>query len=250
MPTPQLTLNGTVATLTLCRPNHANRLELDDLAALHRHIDALHKHTEARVLVLRGEGRHFCSGFHIDAVPGVDAPALFESLCNAWERLPQVTLAVLHGGVWGGATDLALACDFRLGSQATQMAIPAARLGLHYYESGMRRLISRLGVAPAKRLLLAGKTLDAQGMLAAHFLDELHPDDTVLQAAVEQWQSTFSQLAPLALQGMKRHLNALCRGEWDAAAYAKDAAQCANSLDLLEGVAAWQAGRTPNFKGH
>lgn len=249
MPTPSLAVDGPIATLTLQRPAHANRLELEDLAAVHEQIAALSAASDVRVVVLRGEGRHFCSGFHIDAVPAVDAPALFDALCTAWEGLPQVTLAVLHGGVWGGATDLALACDFRLGSRGTQMAIPAARLGLLYHAGGMRRLVSRLGLGPAKRLLLAAQTLDAQAMLDAHFLDELHPDAETLDAAVSQWQRNLAGLAPLSLAGMKLHLNALSRGPMDAEAFALDAARCAASRDLTEGVAAWQAGRTPDFKG-
>lgn len=249
MHTPALTLDGPLATVTLRRPAQANRLELSDIQALHAHIAALHAAPAVRLVLLRGQGRHFCSGFHIDAVPGVDAPALFESLCKAWEQLPAVTLAVLHGGVWGGATDLALACDFRLGAQATQMAIPAARLGLHYYAGGMQRLVTRLGPGPAKRLLLAGQTLSASDMHAAHYLDELHPDTQALEAAVARWCDDITQLAPLALVGMKRHLNALIAGELDATAFAADAAVCAQSADLQEGVAAWQARRPPRFSG-
>jgi enoyl-CoA hydratase/carnithine racemase len=129
------------------------------------------------------------------------------------------------------------------------MAIPAARLGLHYHAGGMRRLVTRLGLGPAKRLLLAGQTLDADGMLAAHMLDELHPDEAALEAAVRGWQAAVTGLAPLAVAGMKRHLHALAHGHWDAAAHAEDAARCAASADLAEGVAAWQARRPPRFSG-
>ncbi len=114
MTPPQLAIDGPIATLRLCRPAQANRLELDDLKAIRAHIDALNATPSVRVVLVRGEGKHFCSGFHIDTVPQVDAPALFEALCSAWESVEPITVAVLHGGVWGGATDLALACDFRL----------------------------------------------------------------------------------------------------------------------------------------
>ncbi len=249
MPAPHLAIDGPVATVTLCRPERANRLELEDLAALRGHVETLNRQATVRAVVLRGQGPHFCSGFHIDAVPGVDAPALFEALCNAWESLRPMTLAVLHGGVWGGATDLALACDFRLGCRATRMAIPAARLGLHYHAGGMRRLVNRLGPGPAKRLLLAGQTLDAEAMLNAHFLDELHTQPCDLDAAVARWLDDLAGLAPLALAGMKRQLNALANGTWLASQHELDAARCAQSHDLAEGVAAWQARRPPEFKG-
>ena len=246
---PSLEIDGPRATVTLRRPRLANRLELQDLEALGQHVTTLAGLQSIQVVVLRAEGPHFCSGFHIDAVPGVDAPALFEALCDRWEALPAVTLAVLQGGVWGGATDLALACDFRLGSANCQMAIPAARLGLHYYGGGMRRLVSRMGLGPAKRLLLAGQTLDAQSMWRANFLDEVLKDGADLERAAAAWVSEIGALAPLALRGMKRHLNQVAATQPDSEELAAAQRLCTDSADLREGVAAWQARRPPRFRG-
>jgi len=247
---PGLRIDGAIATVALRRPQLANRLELADLATLRRLMAQLTALPQVRVVVLESAGPHFCSGFQIDAVPGVDAPALFEELCDAWEALPQITLAAIHGGVWGGATDLALACDFRLGTPACQMAIPAARLGLHYHGGGMRRLVSRLGLGPAKRLLLAAQTLPASAMLEAHFLDELLPTETALRQRVADWAKEIAALAPLALSGMKRHLNALGCGPLNTQDLKADQARCAESQDLQEGVRAWTARRAPSFEGH
>jgi enoyl-CoA hydratase/carnithine racemase len=58
----------------------------------------------------------------------------FEAVVDALEEARPVTVAVLHGSVYGGGTDLALACDFRLGAQGIDMFMPAARLGLHFYQ--------------------------------------------------------------------------------------------------------------------
>lgn len=246
---PTLEIDGARARIHLNRPAQANRLEIADLAALEDHVRALRERGDVRVLILQAGGRHFCSGFQIDAVPGVDAPALFERLCDAWEALPQVTLAALHGGLWGGATDLALACDFRLGVPACQMAIPAARLGLHYHGGGLRRLVSRLGIGPAKRLILGGQTLDAQAMKDAHFLDDVLPDETALRRCIEDWSAEIAGLAPLALAGMKRHLNSLALNRLDAEGLRADQLRCAASDDLQEGVQAWQQRRAPRFLG-
>ncbi|MBB5206246.1 enoyl-CoA hydratase/carnithine racemase [Inhella inkyongensis] len=246
---PALDIDGPVATVTLRRPALANRLELEDLQTLEAHAIALEAHQEVRVVVLQAQGPHFCSGFHIDAVPGVDAPALFEALCSRWESLPAITIAALQGGVWGGATDLALACDFRLGTPKCQMAIPAAQLGLHYYGGGMRRLVSRLGLGPAKRLLLAAQTLDAQAMLRTHFLDELLGDPAALEPRVQALVAEIRGLAPLALRGMKQALNRLAAGQLDLDELAAAQQRCAASADLKEGVAAWQARRSPCFQG-
>jgi len=246
---PELCISGPMGVLRLRRPRQANRLELADLDAMARITGHLRTRTDVRVLVLEAKGPHFCSGFHIDAVPGVDAPALFERLCDAWEALPQITIAAIHGGVWGGATDWALACDFRLGTPACQMAVPAARLGLHYHGGGIRRLVSRVGLGPAKRLLLGGQTLLAEAMHDTHFLDELLPDEAALRTRVLDWAHEIAGLAPLALAGMKRHLNALAVGALNAAALTADQDRCAQSQDLQEGVRAWQERRPPSFMG-
>lgn len=243
---PSLRIDGPLATLNLNRPQLANRVSVADLEALHGHIEQLHAHPEVRLVLLRGAGAHFCAGFQIDAVDQVDAPALFEGLTDAWEALPMLTVAVIQGDVWGGAVDWALACDFRLGGAQGRVGIPAARLGLHFYGGGMRRLVSRLGLAAAKRLLLAAEVWQGAARLHEGFLDAQSED---LDALVEQWKAQLLALAPLAQQGMKRHLNALATEGLDPAQLAIDGARCAASQDLAEGLAAWQQKRPPRFRG-
>lgn len=246
---PALAIDGAVATLTLRRPRVANRLEPDDLALLRDHLAEVNARDDVRVLRLVGQGRHFCSGFHLGEVAGRDAGALFEALADDLEAARPVTLALLHGGVYGGATDLALACDFRLGTMATEMFVPAARLGLLFYRGGLERYVSRLGLATAKRVLLAGATLDARAMHDCGFLDELLPGAPELDAAADALVATLVSMAPLALLGMKRHLDAIARGRLDADALARDIAACNASDDLREGTRAWQEKRPAVFRG-
>lgn len=246
---PLLQINGSLARITLRRPHVANRLELGDLQTLGEQLQQANADASVRVLVLQAEGRHFCSGFHIDAVPGIDAGALFEALSNAWEAARPVTVAAIQGGIYGGATDLALACDFRLGVQSCEMFVPAARLGLHFYRGGLERYVSRLGLNVAKRVLLSGQTLDARAMRDCGFLDELLDDGAALTAASEALCTRLLDMAPQPLLGMKRHLNAIAAGRLDAAALQADIAKANASADLAEGVAAWQAKRRPLFTG-
>ena len=147
MSAPTLSINGACATLTLQRPEQANRLEPEDLAVVCEHIDAVNANAEVRVLRLQSTGRHFCSGFDIGSIgngirSGGSAAAPippFDEMVNRLEDARPVTIAVLQGGVYGGATDLVLACDFRLGTSAVDMFMPAARLGLHFYRRGLER---------------------------------------------------------------------------------------------------------------
>lgn len=246
---PNLDIEGSVARITLQRPRHANRLEPEDLELLLRHLATVEQAADVRVLLLQARGKHFCSGFNIRAVPGLDAGALFEKLSNAWAEARPVTVAAIQGGVYGGATDLALACDFRLGTHACEMFVPAARLGLHFYRGGLERYVSRLGLSAAKRVLLGCETLDAQAMLSCGFLDRLLPDAQTLEQESQSLCEQLSLLAPLALLGMKKHLNAIAEGKLDAEALRADIARANASDDLSEGVRAWEERRPPRFVG-
>nr|WP_316642912.1 enoyl-CoA hydratase/isomerase family protein [uncultured Roseateles sp.] len=245
---PELSLSGPVATLLLRRPRVANRLEIADIALLREHIARVNASPEVRVLRLRGAGKHFCAGFNIGSVPGVDAGALFEALADDLEAARPITVAEIHGGIYGGATDLALACDFRLGARSTEMFVPAARLGLHFYRGGLERYVTRLGLGLAKRVLLAGETLHSQQMLEGGFLDQLHDTPEALGTAVEALVAQLLAMAPLALLGMKQHLNAIARGRLNAEALRADIARSLASQDLAEGVRAWTEKRSPQFK--
>ncbi|MBI5722092.1 MAG: enoyl-CoA hydratase/isomerase family protein [Burkholderiales bacterium] len=240
------------AILTLNRPRHLNRLHREDLLALQRHFEHLAGETALRVLVLTGRGRMFCAGFNIDelgaAEDGTTDPQLFERTVDALEALPVPTIARLNGGVFGGATDLALACDFRVGVTGMELRMPAARLGLHYYPSGLSRYVSRLGLSAAKRLFLLGETVPAAELLQLGYLDALVTAEA-LDAEVERFAASLLAGAPLALQGMKQSLNEVARGEFDLARLRRRESRCAESADLREGLAAFAERRAPRFSG-
>src|SRR6202023_575197 len=156
-------------------------------------------------------GKSFSSGFHIGALAdrlagkgGADEDRDgFERMVDRLEALRVPTIAVLNGGVYGGATDLALACDFRIGVEDMRLVMPAARLGIVYYESGIRRYVTRLGVAAAKRLFLTAQFIDATRPLGIGYLDEIVPAEE-LMARAEALAATLAANAPLAVAGLKR----------------------------------------------
>ncbi|WP_394372524.1 enoyl-CoA hydratase/isomerase family protein [Ralstonia mannitolilytica] len=244
---PTLALTGRIARITLNRPAQANRLGPDDLAALSRHIAAVNER-DVLVLQIVGSGKHFCSGFDIGQFAAGTEKSAFEDVVNALEECRPVTVAAINGGVYGGATDLALACDFRIGVDATRMFMPAARLGLHFYRRGLERYVSRLGLDTAKRLLLTAEQLNADQLLACGFLTDCVARED-LDARVATLSEMLASMAPLALLGMKRHLNAIARNALDADALANDIHRAATSADFAEGVRAWGEKRRPNFTG-
>ncbi len=135
---------------------------------------------------------------------------------NRLEDLGVPTICRLNGGVYGGSTDLALACDFRIGVDTAEMFMPAARLGLHYYKSGIQRYVSRLGVDNAKMLFLTAQKITAPEMLRIGYLTAMVPAEA-LDEEVDKLATTLAANAPVAMRGMKRAINEFARGKLDEA---------------------------------
>jgi len=252
---PSLAVEGFRATIRLNRPRHMNRIEPDDIPVLMGLLDAVDADLAVRVLVLTGSGRAFSAGYHLGDLAeqteggGSDAGVpSFEALTNRLERCRVPTICRLNGGVYGGSTDLALACDFRIGHDGIEMFMPAGRLGVHYYEAGMRRYVSRLGLNAAKRLFLTAERLGAAEMLRIGYLTEAAPAEE-LDARVDALAGRIAAMAPLAVQGMKRALDEIARGELDVAALEARSAACNESEDLKEGLRAFKEKREPVFQG-
>ena len=213
-------------TLRLARPAEHNRLDPLDVDALHALFAALataEPATRPRWLAITGSGeRTFSSGYTLQSIRG-ELDDRFERMIDALESLPLPTLAALNGSVYGGATDLALACDFRIGVTGTRMFIPPARIGLHYYPGGLRRYVTRLGLTAASKLMLTGQAIDDEEMLRIGFLTErVAPGE--LDAAVGRWHAAIAATDPGVVASMKAAMHAIANGsaDWPAlqAAYA------------------------------
>lgn len=260
---PIFTRNGARAHIRLNRPRYLNRIEPEDVAVLTRLLETVENDPSIRVLVLTGTGRVFSSGYHLgdlaekraavqedaeDSAPAQSTTSPFDAMLERLENLRVPTICRLNGPVYGGATDLALCCDFRIGRDDSEMFMPASRLGLHYYRSGIVRYVSRLGVNAAKKLFFTAQTIKADEMLRVGYLtDVVAPDE--LDATVDRLAQVLADQAPMAVAGMKVAINELARGEFDAAACDARHAASLRSADIKEGVTAWHERRKAVFQG-
>jgi enoyl-CoA hydratase/carnithine racemase len=252
--TPVLTIDGPRATIRLNRPKHLNRLQPDDLATLLEQFAQTESDASVRVLVLTGTGRAFSAGFDLgqvaeraaSEVEGESSGSAFEIVANRLEALRVPTICRLNGGVYGGSTDLALACDFRIGVDTAEMFMPAARLGLHYYPSGIKRYVTRLGVDNAKRLFLTAQKIDAAEMLRIGYLTGMTTMDR-LDREVDALAATLAGNAPNAVAGMKRAINEFARQAFDERAADARAKASMRSDEIKEGIAAFAEKRAPRF---
>ena len=253
--TPVLSIDGAVATLTLNRPAHRNRLEDADLHALLGHMARIEADPAVRVLVLtantHGQPRPvFSSGYHIGGFDG-DAhdPQLFERIPDALAALRPVTICALNGSVYGGATDLVLACDLRVGLAGTELRMPATALGLHYYPSGLQRYVARFGVNGAKRAFLTARPFSAERLLHMDCLEELAASAQEFDGALARLVRDVARLAPLAVQATKQSLDEISTGRANLEAMRARAALTAASSDFAEGRTAFLEKRPPRFTG-
>lgn len=237
------------AAVTFRRPERHNALDIADLEALDLTLSELAARPDLRLLVLKAEGRSFCSGVDLGSVAGHDwRDNPLERVTDRLESLPCPTLCILQGGVYGGGTDLALACDFRLGAQGIKCFIPPAKLGIQYHPHGLKRAVTRLGLGPAKRLFLAAETFNDAEMLRTHFVDWLVAPEE-LEGKAAELADSLAGLSPGAVRGMKQSLNEIAAGVFDERAARDRAAASFRTGDFQEGRLAMAEKRPPRFTG-
>ena len=251
---PALDIADGVARITLNRPLQRNRLENADLVTLLKQFELINSDPQVRVAVLTanttGQPKPvFCAGYDIGGFQhNAQGSSAFETVAQAWADLRPITVCALNGSVYGGATDLVLACDLRMALQGIEWRMPATALGLHYYPSGLQRYVSHFGIALAKRAFLTARVFD-QSQLEALGLFEHWSEPQAFDADLQTLLDDVLALAPLAAQHTKRSLNEIAAGLYDETRLRQRETDSAASEDFAEGLRAFAEKRKPRFQG-
>jgi enoyl-CoA hydratase/carnithine racemase len=201
---------GQVGFLVLDRSASLNAVNEQMILDLEEACKAIQADTDVRVVVVKGEGRAFCSGMDLRAA--ANRPATREAMRAVWdpwlraldilERLNQLTIASVHGPCLGAGTELILACDCRVAANTAFFSLPQVLYGAPPDAGPSYRLPQLIGLAKAKELVILGERFDA--------------------AQAERWGLLTRLVEPENLQAETVKLTERClKVGWKAAAAAK-----------------------------
>ena len=190
-------------TVTINRPEKANSLTLKMLTEL---AEIEESASEARAVILTGEGKVFSAGADLDeARAGLAISGIWERLSAAIADLPCITIAALNGTLAGGAMGMALACDIRIAVPSAKFFYPVMKLGFLPQPSDPKRMSILIGPARTKLILMGGQKITAQEALDFGLVERLVLPDELRAMALALCSDTVAA-DPKIAQGIK----ALC----------------------------------------
>lgn len=248
---------GVVRWLTLRNEGRMNAVPPTGWAELADAFESFDA-SDARVLVIRGDGEHFCSGADMnkdpDPIPSAADNAArmrrTNRAANALHRLSKPTIAAVDGVAVGAGLNLALGCDFLIASERARFSEIFVRRGLTIDFGGTWLLPRIVGFQRARDLALTGRVIDASEALDIGLATEVVPTDQLVERVTEL-ATTLAGGAPLAISMIKRALDRSSGMSWEQALAFEEQAQAVllSSEDLVEGAAAFVEKRPPEFKG-
>ncbi len=245
---------GAVATLTLNRPQQFNALSLDVLDALHAALDEVAADPGIRVVVIAGAGKAYCPGHDLKEMLADRSRAaiggLFERCCEvmtAVTRLPQPTIARVHGIATAAGCQLVASCDLAVASTQARFATSGINLGLFCFTPGVpvARNISR---KRALEMLMTGDFIDAATALDWGLVNRVVAPEALDAAVAELAAKLLAKPAAVLARGKKFFYEQAELGMADA--YRMAAAMITENMlgpDALEGVSAFVEKRKPNW---
>jgi len=251
---------GAVATVTFDRGDGRNALSKQLILELTEAARSFKDDLETQAVILVGQGA-FTAGADLKD-PGLDrrrANGLLErrhmvrigpELCEAWERVEQVTICAIEKYCIGGGAALAASCDFRIMGRTSHMRLPEIPLGMNMSWHAVPRLVSLIGPSRAKQFVIFGEKVEAEQALAWGLADEIADDGGAL-AAAEKWAGKIAALPPNAVRMSKVSVNAAANALHHATTFmdADQYALATTSEDYKEAMRAFLEKREPKFTG-
>jgi enoyl-CoA hydratase len=214
-----------VGRLTLKRPQVLNAINEELAAQFCARIEELEHRSDVRVVITHGEGRAFCAGSDLHELAGQSAADATKyelrvaSIFSGLDRLPQPTIAALHGHVLGGGLGLAVYHDFRIASETASLGMPEVELGWAPPWS-VGRLAEVVGFSTARWLLLTCQPIAGAEAAKIGLVNEAVPETQVMARAEE----LAKRMAAMPAEGLKQtkfllnRMSPLRQFEWDEAA--------------------------------
>ena len=248
---------GTTAWVTLNRPAVLNALSMDVNLALQQMAADLEHDPDVRTIVITGAGdKVFCAGADLKerrGVPASESGPYINAIAGAttnWAEIRKPTIAAMNGSAFGGGLELALACDFRILVEGSELALTEVRLGIMPGAGGTQRLPRLIGEARAKELILLGRRITAARALEIGLVNQVVAR-AGFRAAVDALVDELAGCAPMSVQQAK---SAIERGHGRPMDQALDLERelydvTLHSQDRDEGLLAFAEKRPPRFQG-
>ena len=248
-----------IATITLNRPERLNALTFEAYDELRRAFRVLSDEEDARVVVITGAGRGFCSGGDVEDIIGRlferDMRGLLEftrmtcDLILAMRQCRKPVIGALNGTVAGAGAVIATACDIRIGAESAKIAYLFTRVGLSGADMGAAWMLPRIvGLGKASELLMTGEFISAEEAHRVGLYNKVVPDGEALQSATELAEKLAGGPA-FALEITKDALNREASMDLASALEAEAQIQAALMLhpDFRESYEAFVEKRDPHF---
>jgi enoyl-CoA hydratase/carnithine racemase len=254
-------IRDAVATVTLNRPDKLNALTFEAYADLRDLLAELPHRGDARVLVITGEGRGFCSGGDVEEIIGelqkretkelLEFTRMTGAVVKALRECPLPVIAAVNGIAAGAGAVIALACDLRLLAQSATFAFLFTRVGLGGADMGSAYLLPRLvGLGRATELLILGDKVTADRAYEIGLATEVVPDNE-LNEKVRTLATHLATGPAFAYSTTKVLLTRELDMDLGAAIELEAITQALmmESDDFAEFYKAWSEGRSPAWSG-
>jgi enoyl-CoA hydratase/carnithine racemase len=251
-----------IATVTFNRPDKLNALTFEAYADLRDLVAELpHRAEKPSVLIIRGQGRGFCSGGDVEEIIGpltklephdlLEFTRMTGAVVKALRELPMPVIAAVNGIAAGAGSVIALAADLRILAESASFAFLFTKVGLAGADMGSAYLLPRIvGLGRASELLLLGDKIDAQTAQRIGLATRVVPDDK-LQAEAMQLAQRLASGPAFAYATTKSLLTRELDQDLGSAIELEAITQALlmKSEDFAEFYKAWSEGRKPDWKG-